>query len=146
MDCVFCQIRDKQLDAHLIAEFSDCFVIMDKFPLNQGHVLVVAKTHAGSMEQLPEHERHHMMDVAVKVTRAMKKASHKIKDVHYLINDGPVANQHVPHVHLHIIPRYGWDLTKLLRRFLTRFIDPIDRLIGDKALAKWCSDIQKHLE
>ena len=52
------------------------------------------------------------------------------------INDGPAANQHVPHVHIHSLPRKAGDLLKTVYTFATRFRN----FFGQAALRKKLDD------
>ncbi len=145
MSCVFCQINRSELPAYTVYRDNDCHGIMDKFPLSPGHVIVLSHSHVGSISELSSQERASLMEAGNKIGLALKATNKKIKDVHYLINDGPEANQHVPHVHLHVIPRYGWDLGLLPYRFLTRFANPLNYVLSDKRLSAWAEEIKSHL-
>jgi diadenosine tetraphosphate (Ap4A) HIT family hydrolase len=145
MSCIFCQINLKELKAHSIYKGHSCHAILDKFPLSEGHVLVLSKTHVGSVEKLPEAEFTEMWTVAKSVSKAMKSLDSTIKDVHFLINDGPSANQHIPHVHIHIIPRYGWDLGWLPVRFMTRFINPGNYFMKEAKRSKWAGALSEFM-
>ena len=45
MDCLFCNIINKKQDAHVIFEDDSHIAIMDKYPIQKGHSLVIPKTH-----------------------------------------------------------------------------------------------------
>lgn len=141
MSCIFCQINQEALPAHTVYQDKHCRAIVDKFPLSPGHVIVLSRTHQGSVEYLPDDELTGMWRAAKRIAQAMKQTDSGIKDVHFLINDGPAANQHVPHVHLHVIPRYGWDLGMLPVRFMTRFINPLNHWGRSSASAQWAKSI-----
>lgn len=145
MSCIFCQINQGALPAHAVEVTEHTHAIMDKFPLSPGHIIVLSKTHASTVSALTSDERAALLDAGHRLSGALKKADDRIKDVHFLINDGPMANQHVPHVHLHVIPRYGWDLAKLPYRFMTRFANPLNYLLAEKRLSSWAVKIRNHL-
>ncbi|MCL1126871.1 HIT family protein [Shewanella surugensis] len=132
MKCVLCEINNNQIDCFSIYKDTHCHAILDKFKLNCGHVLILSQSHKQSITELTNIERQHLMNMASNVSLAMKKANHKIKDIHFLINDGPGAYQHIPHVHLHLIPRYQFDTLYLLFNILTRFINPLNYLKNKK--------------
>ena len=71
---------------------------------------------------------------AERVAAALRRAGYGRAGINLLINDGPDANQHVPHVHLHLIPRRPGDLPALIWRLLVRFLPraaaPLVRLAG----------------
>ncbi|GLQ33100.1 HIT family protein [Litoribrevibacter albus] len=145
MSCIFCQINQEQIPSHTIYQDDHCRAIVDKFPLSPGHVIVLSKTHQGSVDDLPETELTAMWSAARRISKAMKAADNSVKDVHFLINDGPAANQHVPHVHLHVIPRYGWDLGMLPVRFMTRFVNPLNHWGRSKESAQWAESLSTQL-
>lgn len=60
------------------------------------------------------------MDICQRIMSAQKSLPLGIKAHNLLLNDGPDANQHVPHLHFHIIPRYGKDSWQLVLGLATR--------------------------
>lgn len=125
MNCVFCAIADGQLPAHIIHEDEHFLVLLDIFPLRPTHVLIVARGHAPFLADLPSPPREALLALADRVAKALYRES-GVLGINLLLNDGPVANQHVPHLHLHLIPRRSGDLIALCWRILTRFL-PLGR-------------------
>ena len=126
-DCVFCAIVAKQAPASIVYEDELCMVLMDIFPLRPAHVLVINKRHVQYVRELSEQERNHLFATANKVSQAMLKSSLQPLAVHFNINDGKAAHQTVPHVHLHILPRYKNDNFAFLRSLLAK---PLVMLTG----------------
>ncbi|MEO4047350.1 HIT family protein [Pseudomonas sp. CAU 1711] len=126
MDCVFCAIVDGQLPAHIVHEDEYFLVLLDIFPLRPSHVLIVAKGHAPLLGDLPAEPRDALLALADRVARALYRSDPAVLGINLLLNDGPAANQHVPHLHLHLIPRRARDLPALCWRTLTRFL-PLGR-------------------
>jgi histidine triad (HIT) family protein len=126
MNCVFCAIADGQLPAHIIHEDEHFLVLLDIFPLRPAHVLIVAKGHAPFLSDLPAQPRDALLALADRLATALYRSDPSILGINLLLNDGPVANQHVPHLHLHLIPRRVGDLPALCWRILTRFL-PLGR-------------------
>ena len=122
MSCVFCAIVDGQLPAQVIHEDEHFVVLLDIFPLRPGHVLIVARGHAPFLADLPAAPREALLALADRVGRALYRSDPAVLGINLLINDGPAANQHVPHLHLHLIPRRRGDLPALCWRILTRFL------------------------
>lgn len=125
MNCVFCAIADGQLPAHIIHEDEHFLVLLDIFPLRPTHVLIVARGHAPFLADLPSPPREALLALADRVGKALYREP-GVLGINLLLNDGPVANQHVPHLHLHLIPRRSGDLIALCWRILTRFL-PLGR-------------------
>lgn len=122
MNCVFCAIVDGQLPAHIVHEDEHFLVLLDLFPLRPAHLLIVAKGHAPLLADLPPVARETLLALADRVGQALYRSDPSVLGINFLINDGPVANQHVPHLHLHLIPRRTGDLAALCWRTLTRFL------------------------
>jgi len=80
-------------------------VIRDGYPITQGHTLIIPKRHVGSFFDISQQERQglfELIDLAkADLDKEFKPASYNIG-----INDGEAAGQTVPHLHIHLIPRY----------------------------------------
>ncbi|EJO93660.1 histidine triad (HIT) protein [Ectopseudomonas mendocina DLHK] len=126
MTCVFCAIAAGQLPAHKLYEDEDFIVLLDIFPMRPAHVLIVSRVHAPYLKDLPAEARERLLALADKVAAALRAAGYGREGINLLINDGPDSNQHVPHLHLHLIPRRRGDLSVLLWRLLVRFV-PLGR-------------------
>lgn len=112
------------MPASLVWEDDQCLAFMDIFPLHEGHVLVVPRQHAALLNQVPDSLRDHLFRVACRVIAAQRAAGLHADGANLVVNDGKPANQHVPHVHIHLIPRDGGDITAVGWRALTRFLNP----------------------
>jgi histidine triad (HIT) family protein len=135
MSCVFCAIADGQLPAHIIHEDEHFLVLLDIFPLRPVHLLVVAKGHAPFLADLPAPPREALLALAERMARLLYRSEPDVLGINLLLNDGPVANQHVPHLHLHLIPRRKGDLPALCWRIVTRFL-PLGRKRIEARLAR----------
>lgn len=122
MDCLFCAILEGRESARIIHEDSHFLVLMDRYPLRPGHLLIVSREHAARLEDLSSAARDRLLVLADGISRVLTRAGYGIEGINLLLNDGPAANQHVPHLHLHLIPRKHGDLPALLGRILTRFL------------------------
>ncbi|HEX5276618.1 MAG TPA: HIT family protein [Fluviicoccus sp.] len=102
--CPFCTLP---LDRILYS--TDHFtVIRDGFPVSPGHTLIIPHRHVGSLFQLDEAEFAALWPV-LQWVRENVAAEFSPDDVNIGINDGPAAGQTVPHLHVHVIPRYRGD-------------------------------------
>ncbi len=104
--CIFCQI-DSNREIVLESEF---FVaIYDIFPVSKGHLLIVSKRHCESFFELNASEQ---IDAINQINVAKKILDEKYHPDAYNIgvNDGASAGQTIPHVHIHLIPRYKGDM------------------------------------
>ena len=137
--CIFCQIQAGELPASVVYEDEQAMVILDLFPVREGHCLVIPKVHAPLVEDLSAEMSSHFMDLARRTIKAQKRAGLPVKAHNLVINDGREANQHVPHVHLHVIPRRGGDTLATALTWATRLVNifgmakrrqKLDRLAG----------------
>ncbi len=108
MATVFEMIRDGAIPSVKLYEDDICFVILDLSPVNKGHALVISKEAKPTFDSVPAETLYHMMDIAKKVDRKMRDVLHA-DGTNILINNGPASGQEVPHLHIHVIPRYEGD-------------------------------------
>ena len=107
-DCVFCKIVSGAIPSQKIYEDEVAFAFFDIRPLALGHTLVVPKRHAVRFEDLDP-------DSAAKLWKAVHRISpHVLKAVNasastIAVNNGRDAGQEVPHVHVHVVPRFPGD-------------------------------------
>ncbi len=109
--CLFCTIvKQKNDKENLILERAkNCFVILNKYPYNNGHIMVVPYKHTPSIEELDNKTLLEMMKIAQKYVIKMKKIM-KAEGFNIGINIGRVAGAGIKeHIHLHIVPRWNGD-------------------------------------
>lgn len=128
-DCVFCRIVRGELPATRVYEDDEVLAFMDIFPLRRGHLLVIPRQHQQQLHQLPPALRARLIDTAARLSQALYHTPLRPAAVHFAINDGPAAHQTVPHVHLHVLPRYPGDSAGFLASLLRK---PLDLLRGPK--------------
>lgn len=122
----FLRYRRRSVARHLLHEDEHFLVILDIYPIRPAHVLLVSREHAPHLSDLPLPARERLVALAERVQRALRACGHGRDGINIMINDGPASNQHVPHFHLHLVPRRLGDLPWLLWRMLTRFL-PLGR-------------------
>lgn len=102
--CPFCSLPESRiLDSNEVG-----WVIRDAYPVSPGHTLVIPKRHVGSFFELAEKERAELFAL-VTSAKMQIDAEHRPSAYNIGINDGPAAGQTVPHLHIHLIPRYDGD-------------------------------------
>jgi histidine triad (HIT) family protein len=107
-DCVFCKIRDGELPSMRVYEDERTLAIMDINPLNAGHCLVIVKNHAPTLFDASEVDLQAAITTAKKVATGLRAAV-KPDGLNVLQANGAAAFQSVPHLHLHLIPRWNND-------------------------------------
>lgn len=108
MNCPFCQIALGQRSAHLLYENDEVLAFLDAFPMAPGHTLVIPRLHVERLSQLSEEQAGQILAAAVRVGRALE-AVLNASGFTLGLNDGRVAGQGVPHLHLHLVPRFSGD-------------------------------------
>jgi len=102
--CPFCMLPPEKYLAH--NDFG--FVLRDLFPVNPGHTLIIPKRHVGSFFALNRDEVDGLWQL-MHLAKVQIDAEFAPVDYNIGINDGPRAGQTVPHVHIHLMPRYPDD-------------------------------------
>jgi diadenosine tetraphosphate (Ap4A) HIT family hydrolase len=102
--CPFCTLAPQRI----LIENEFGIVFRDAYPISPGHTLVIPRRHTGSLFDLDDSERHALLSL---VDQAKKGIDAEFQPDGYNlgINDGPAAGQTVPHLHVHLIPRYQGD-------------------------------------
>lgn len=94
---------------HSIAETKSSFAFYDKFPVSNGHSLIVPKRLVSNYFELSEQEQMDCWKLANHVQHVLKEQFHP-DGFNVGININPAAGQTVFHCHIHIIPRYANDV------------------------------------
>jgi diadenosine tetraphosphate (Ap4A) HIT family hydrolase len=103
-DCPFCNLSQ----ARIIDSNDLCIAIRDAYPVSPGHTLIIPKRHINSFFYATESERKLLSEL-------LDSAKEKIVEefnceaFNIGINDGELAGQTVPHLHIHLIPRFKND-------------------------------------
>jgi len=108
-DCIFCKIVRHDAPADVIAEDDAVIAFLDVSPINPGHTLVVPKRHATSLGEMPPRTGGRVFEAAMAVAVALRRSELRCEGVNLYLADGGAAGQEVPHVHLHVIPRFPGD-------------------------------------
>lgn len=107
-NCVFCKIIAGEIPSFCVYEDEDFKAILDVNPSARGHVIILPKTHAANIFELPDEYVSKVMVVAKKIAKAVKEAYH-CDGINILQNNGEAAGQTVFHLHVHVIPRLDGD-------------------------------------
>lgn len=106
--CLFCQIVAGTVPAKKLYEDEHTLAFLDAFPLSEGHTLVVPKTHYELLQDMPTEEAQHLFATLHKLLPKLQQGT-RAEAMTVGLNNGEVAGQAVPHVHLHLIPRHPGD-------------------------------------
>ncbi len=107
-DCIFCSIAAGDIPARTVHETDDVLAFLDANPLARGHTLVIPKSHARHVGDLDADLASELFAVVTELTPRVQAAV-DADGANVGINDGEAAGQEVPHVHVHVIPRFEGD-------------------------------------
>lgn len=109
MGCIFCDIIKGKADAVKVYEDDKIFIILDRKPITEGHLLIIPKRHSEDLTETTDDVLAEMMRMAKKAGQAIKKSKLGCRGINFFLAEGVEAGQDVFHVHLHVIPRYRKD-------------------------------------
>lgn len=108
MNCIFCEILNGNIPCNKVFENDNFIAILDAFPANEGHTLVIPKKHFENIFEIDEEILKEGYFIAQKIAKSIKKAFN-IENINILQNNGALAGQTVNHFHIHIVPRIEND-------------------------------------
>ena len=104
--CIFCQIAAGSVTAEVVYDSPEAIAFLDRFPAARGHTMVVPKLHAATLLDLDDGAVGGLF-LAVKTVLHKVDAALRPTAFHVGWNHGAAAGQHVFHLHVHILPRFG---------------------------------------
>lgn len=110
-ECVFClpDGTDEDADRLVLHRGSSCFVIMNKFPYNNGHIMVCPYRHVMALEDLTPEESGECMRYLQACARVLKEHFH-CEGINIGLNQGQAAGAGIrEHLHFHLVPRWNGD-------------------------------------
>jgi histidine triad (HIT) family protein len=118
MNCIFCDILSGRREAHFVYEDNYHVAFLDKYPIDLGHSLVVPKEHHERITDMDSKSVGNLFSVVPKIANGILIATGA--DAFSLgQNNGRAAKQIIPHVHIHIIPRYNHKGTIWTKRSIS---------------------------
>jgi len=115
MTCIFCDILSGKRDGHVLFEDEHHMVFLDKYPIDDGHTLIIPKKHFEKITDMDSEDVGKIFSLVPKIAKAVLLGSGA--DAFSLAqNNGKSAKQIIPHVHIHIIPRYDSKGTQWTKR------------------------------
>ena len=106
--CIFCRIVAGEIPAEVVAREPEVVAFLDVQPLADGHVLVVPRAHAAAVEDLSAAQADALFRTTVRLARPVRDALDAAGTT-IGINNGEATGQTIPHVHVHIVPRWEGD-------------------------------------
>ena|SRR5438270_12899338 len=111
-DCIFCKIVAGRMPCFKLLEEDKTLAIMDIYPANDGHCLVLAKEHYPTLFDISDEAFAAVARSVSRVARAVNQALSPV-GMNLVQANGPGAQQSVQHFHVHVLPRKRGDDLKL---------------------------------
>jgi ATP adenylyltransferase len=106
--CVFCTIPDREPE-RVLARGPLAYVVLNRFPYNPGHLLIVPFRHTGDVEALTEDENVELQRLLQRSIGALRVTSEP-HGYNVGMNLGSIAGAGIPdHLHWHVVPRWSGD-------------------------------------
>jgi diadenosine tetraphosphate (Ap4A) HIT family hydrolase len=103
--CIFCQRQENEM----VAENSLAVAFYDKYPVNQGHVLIVPKRHVPTLFDATQEELVAISELLFRVKEILDEKYHP-DGYNVGVNVEAAGGQTIFHLHCHVIPRYTGDV------------------------------------
>jgi len=107
-NCIFCRIIGGEVPALKVYEDERTLAFLDIHPSTPGHTLVIPKAHVARVEDLSVEDAEALFHALHRVVGPIQKAVDAPAST-VGINNGPESGQVVPHLHIHVIPRFRGD-------------------------------------
>lgn len=110
-ECIFCRkvVEGKDEENYILLRGETCFVILNTYPYNNGHLMVVPYRHIASIEKMSLKETSEMMELTGRMVKVLKEAMQP-EGFNIGMNMGKAAGAGIEeHIHMHIVPRWGGD-------------------------------------
>jgi histidine triad (HIT) family protein len=113
VECGFCQVLAGRAEASFVFRDERVAAFMDITPVNPGHLLVIPVRHAVYLSDLEPSDGARIFEVALRLAAALRESGRtggpRCEAVNLFLADGKKGGQEVPHVHLHVFPRFRGD-------------------------------------
>ena len=133
--CIFCKIVAGDIAAQIVARDEHAVAFLDVEPLADGHTLVVPTQHAALVEEMSPAAAAGLFAFVARIAGPVRLAVDAAGST-IGINNGAATGQTVPHVHVHIVPRWpddgGGSVHTLFQRRTTRRVDEVAQTIRQR--------------
>src|SRR5262245_46766870 len=107
-ECPFCQLTTDLEAPSILATYRHCFVVKDRYPVTEGHLLIISKKHYAHWFVAPRTVQNDMIKAANEMQEWLEE-NYQPDGYNVGINCQAAAGETIPHLHLHLIPRYHGD-------------------------------------
>ena len=115
MTTIFTDIIQGRRSGHMIYEDEKHVAILDKYPIDIGHTLLITRHPYEKITDMKKKDVSELFSLVPEIASAIMKATGAVA-FSIAQNNGRAAKQIIPHVHVHIIPRYANKATLWTKR------------------------------
>jgi histidine triad (HIT) family protein len=108
VSCIFCRIVAGEVSAEIVAREPEVVAFLDVQPLADGHTLVVPREHVARIEDLAPPHADALFRAVCRLARPVREGVEAAGTI-VGVNNGEATGQTIPHVHVHIVPRWPGD-------------------------------------
>ena len=113
--CVFCRHAEESRtnprdpDSLVLATSAHAFIVLNRYPYNNGHLMVVPYRHTSTLTELAGDELHELIAFTQRAERALREA-YPLEGINVGLNLGKAAGAGIEeHLHIHLVPRWHGD-------------------------------------
>ncbi|MHA2251724.1 MAG: HIT domain-containing protein [Candidatus Kariarchaeaceae archaeon] len=119
-ECFACSVIKNEIEFKVLIENENAMgILIETEPITEGHCLIFPKIHYPKFHDIPQGSIFSDMMILIKqFAEAMQ-----LKNYNILQNNGSIANQHLFHVHFHLIPKWSKDEGLIYDRNFPKNID-----------------------
>ena len=107
IECPFCECLGSN---RVVVEYGSVFAIRDKYPVSEGHHLVISMRHVADYFAMSYNEKRDVEALLSLLKRQILEDDPSVEGFNVGMNCGVVAGQTVMHAHIHLIPRRAGDV------------------------------------
>ena len=123
-ECLFCTMLAEEdgPDNLILHRAEHAFVILNRYPYNNGHMMAVPNAHRSSLDELDSETLSELMQLSSRALRVLRKV-YQAESFNLGVNIGQAAGAGVAdHVHIHVLPRWPGDTSFMATTAKTRVI------------------------
>ena len=106
--CIFCDLLQDLSYSHVVMNDSASVAVLNVSPASPGHTLVITRTHVESIWDLDDDTAAALMVTVKSVARLLRERL-RPDGLTVRQNNGAASGQRIPHLHVHLVPRWEGD-------------------------------------
>ena len=107
--CVFCFPKENDDKHYVVFRSKSCYVILNHYPYNNGHIMVIPNKHVSTLNELSEEENKELFEV-VRLSEKILYNAYNPEGMNIGINEGKAGGAGIEsHLHVHLLPRWDGD-------------------------------------